>query len=79
MSGRKPKDTWVGTKTEEPWKSLINSNRIKLIQDKLVGEPGSNSSNVPTSKPITLAESRRVNYSDFEEEDEVDGEINSDN
>ncbi|KAG2790222.1 hypothetical protein PC116_g16013 [Phytophthora cactorum] len=36
MSSVRPMDTWAGSRTEEPWKSLVNNYNIKQNQDVLV-------------------------------------------
>ncbi|KAG2857326.1 hypothetical protein PC113_g10788 [Phytophthora cactorum] len=35
MSSVRPMDTWAGSRTEEPWKSLVNNYNIKQNQDVL--------------------------------------------
>ncbi|RAW21218.1 hypothetical protein PC110_g22339 [Phytophthora cactorum] len=34
MSSVRPMDTWAGSRTEEPWKSLVNNYNIKQNQDR---------------------------------------------
>ncbi|KAG3241350.1 hypothetical protein PI124_g13779 [Phytophthora idaei] len=72
MSSVKPMDTWAGSRTEEPWKSLVNNYNIKQIQDVLVTNISAGTYEIPTARPVSSTELQREDWSDFEEEDDED-------
>ncbi|OWY96740.1 hypothetical protein PHMEG_00032915, partial [Phytophthora megakarya] len=62
---------WVGPKDEDPWKSLINSNRIKTVQDALYVKIKSGKFKPPTVPLVTEKEKDHSDFSDFEDDDGV--------
>ncbi|KAG3088113.1 hypothetical protein PI124_g17143 [Phytophthora idaei] len=56
MSSVKPKDTWVGPRTEEPWKSLVNNYSVKKIPDKLVTKISAGTYEIPTTRLASSSE-----------------------
>ncbi|KAG3107752.1 hypothetical protein PI124_g8981 [Phytophthora idaei] len=72
MSSVKPKDTWAGPRTEEPWKSLVNNYSVKKIQDELVAKISVGTYEIPTTRPVSSSELQRDDWFDFEEENDED-------
>ncbi|OWZ09504.1 hypothetical protein PHMEG_00017782 [Phytophthora megakarya] len=62
---------WVGPKDEDPWKSLINSNRIKTAQDALYVKIKAGKFKPPTVPLVTEKEKDHSDFSDFEDDDGV--------
>ncbi|KAG2763007.1 hypothetical protein PC129_g20567 [Phytophthora cactorum] len=72
MSSVKPMDTWAGSRTEEPWKSLVNNYNIKQIQDVVVTKISAGTYEIPTARPVFSTELQRGDWSDFEDMDDED-------
>ncbi|KAG3079862.1 hypothetical protein PI125_g20604 [Phytophthora idaei] len=72
MSSVKPMDTWAGSRTEEPWKPLVNNYNINQIQDVLVTKISAGTYEIPTARPESSTELQREDWPDFEEEDGED-------
>ncbi|OWY99415.1 hypothetical protein PHMEG_00029580 [Phytophthora megakarya] len=62
---------WVGPKDEDPSKSLINSNRIKTVQDALYVKIKAGKFKPPTVPLVTEKEKDHSDFSDFEDDDGV--------
>jgi hypothetical protein len=71
-SSRKAKDTWAGPTTEDPWRTLVTSARIKTVQEQVLSALIDGTYVVPTSKAITKVEDRHVDWSDLDENDSDD-------
>ncbi|KAG2997059.1 hypothetical protein PC121_g20086 [Phytophthora cactorum] len=72
MSSVRPMDTWAGSRTEEPWKSLVNNYNIKQNQDVLITKLSAGTYEIPTARPVSSSELQREDWSAFEDEDDED-------
>ncbi|KAG3010783.1 hypothetical protein PC121_g14998 [Phytophthora cactorum] len=62
MSSVKPKDTWAGSRTEEPWKSLVNNHSVKKIQNELVDKISAGTYEIPTTRPVSSSKLQREDW-----------------
>lgn len=65
-----PKDTWVGSKSDEPWRTLISDATVKQTQLTVATELKNGTYQLPEVRGPTKTEVKRAEWSDLEEEDE---------
>ncbi|KAI9986186.1 hypothetical protein PInf_025101 [Phytophthora infestans] len=70
QSSATPRDTWVGSTSDEPWKTLMDNALVKQTQLTVATELESGSYQLPEVKGPTKTERQRADWSDLEEDDE---------